>query len=134
MVCKKCQKKLKVLATPEKWRDGARDRASGSTLPPSSGSGRPVAASSTVAPASAANKASGNKLLQSRAQLAKRGARTAAAAAAAANPYGSNCRKCRAQLHQPGARYCQACAFKRGVCAMCGKVILDTTMYKQSSA
>lgn len=25
------------------------------------------------------------------------------------------------------------CAYKRGICAMCGKQVLDTTSYKQSS-
>eukprot|EP01116_Phalansterium_solitarium_P012835 TRINITY_DN29495_c0_g1_i1.p1 TRINITY_DN29495_c0_g1~~TRINITY_DN29495_c0_g1_i1.p1 ORF type:complete len:104 (-),score=22.82 TRINITY_DN29495_c0_g1_i1:108-419(-) len=46
--------------------------------------------------------------------------------------YGSVCRICKSQLHQSG-NYCQGCAYKKGICAMCGKKVLDTKGYKMSS-
>ncbi|XP_018023017.1 cysteine-rich PDZ-binding protein [Hyalella azteca] len=44
------------------------------------------------------------------------------------------CRICRTKVHQVGGNYCQACAYKKGICAMCGKKVLDTKSYCQSSA
>lgn len=53
------------------------------------------------------------------------------------NPYTSakfqQCRICRTSVHQAGSYYCQACAYKKGICAMCGKKLLDTSKYRQSS-
>ncbi|KAK9793486.1 hypothetical protein WJX73_002542 [Symbiochloris irregularis] len=48
-------------------------------------------------------------------------------------PYAAKCTVCKSALHQQ-ATYCQSCAYSKGVCAMCGKQILDTTAYKQSHA
>ncbi len=31
------------------------------------------------------------------------------------------------------AKYCQGCAYSKGICAMCGKQILDVKNYKQST-
>ncbi|XP_055387096.1 cysteine-rich PDZ-binding protein [Condylostylus longicornis] len=53
------------------------------------------------------------------------------------NPLGSAllpCRICRQKCHQAGSHYCQQCAYKKGICAMCGKKLLNTKNYKQSSA
>nr|ADE76653.1 unknown [Picea sitchensis] len=48
-------------------------------------------------------------------------------------PYGTTkCTICKQQLHQEG-KYCLSCAYKKGVCSMCGKQVLDTTHYKQSN-
>ncbi|GBG87221.1 hypothetical protein CBR_g45280 [Chara braunii] len=47
-------------------------------------------------------------------------------------PYSTKCKICKQQLHQDAA-YCQTCAYKKGICAMCGKQVLDTSMYKQSA-
>jgi len=45
------------------------------------------------------------------------------------NPYaGSSCLVCKQSVPQSG-KYCQTCAYAKGVCAMCGKQILDTRMY-----
>lgn len=41
------------------------------------------------------------------------------------------CKTCKSTLHQQGL-YCHGCAYKKGLCAMCGKVILDIQNYKQS--
>ncbi|KAJ4976798.1 hypothetical protein NE237_001904 [Protea cynaroides] len=50
-------------------------------------------------------------------------------------PYGSTTTKCiicKQQVHQDG-KYCHTCAYTKGVCAMCGKQVLDTKFYKQSN-
>lgn len=50
-------------------------------------------------------------------------------------PYGTattKCTICKQQVHQDG-KYCHTCAYSKGVCAMCGKQVLDTKMYKQSN-
>ena len=52
------------------------------------------------------------------------------------NPYVDNfknCRICKTKTHQVGSNYCQECAYKKGICAMCGTKILKTKNYKQSS-
>ncbi|KAF8365781.1 hypothetical protein PRIPAC_83610, partial [Pristionchus pacificus] len=43
------------------------------------------------------------------------------------------CRICKCNCHQPGCHYCQNCAYQKGICAMCGKKILDTKCLKQTS-
>eukprot|EP01126_Amoeba_proteus_P027030 TRINITY_DN2678_c0_g1_i3.p1 TRINITY_DN2678_c0_g1~~TRINITY_DN2678_c0_g1_i3.p1 ORF type:complete len:110 (+),score=17.61 TRINITY_DN2678_c0_g1_i3:162-491(+) len=48
-----------------------------------------------------------------------------------ANPYSSKCKICKSKLHQTGY-YCHDCAYKKGICSMCGRKILDTSGYKQS--
>ncbi|XP_017236147.1 uncharacterized protein LOC108209644 isoform X2 [Daucus carota subsp. sativus] len=48
-------------------------------------------------------------------------------------PYGTTkCIICKQQVHQNG-KYCHTCAYTKGVCAMCGKQVLDTQLYKQSN-
>ena len=37
------------------------------------------------------------------------------------------------QVHQVNSHYCQECAYKKGICAMCGHKIIDTSKYRQSS-
>ncbi|WIA42766.1 hypothetical protein OEZ86_008707 [Tetradesmus obliquus] len=44
----------------------------------------------------------------------------------------AKCKVCKSTLHQEGL-YCHGCAYKKGLCAMCGKQILDTKNYKQSA-
>ncbi|KAI8048852.1 PDZ-binding protein [Syncephalis plumigaleata] len=48
-------------------------------------------------------------------------------------PYENKCRLCKSRVHQDKAHYCQGCAYKKGICAMCGVRILDVSGYKQSS-
>jgi len=43
------------------------------------------------------------------------------------------CEKCKSTVPKEGARFCQGCAYKSGICSMCGKQVLDTTMYKQTA-
>ncbi|XP_065833287.1 cysteine-rich PDZ-binding protein-like [Oscarella lobularis] len=45
----------------------------------------------------------------------------------------NQCRICKCHVHQPQAHYCQGCAYKKGICAMCGKQLLDVKDYRQSS-
>lgn len=52
------------------------------------------------------------------------------------NPYTasfSKCKICKSSVHQPGSHYCQGCAYKKGICAMCGKKIIETKDYRQTS-
>ncbi|KAI8099448.1 PDZ-binding protein [Halteromyces radiatus] len=49
------------------------------------------------------------------------------------NPYEAKCKLCKSKVHQEKAHYCQACSYKKGICAICGKQILDTSSYKQSA-
>ncbi|KAL7677660.1 hypothetical protein ACOME3_003900 [Neoechinorhynchus agilis] len=53
------------------------------------------------------------------------------------NPYTREfprCKLCRSVIHQVGSKYCHACAFKRGICSMCGSKLYDTSRYQQNSA
>ncbi|KZT10739.1 uncharacterized protein LAESUDRAFT_734532 [Laetiporus sulphureus 93-53] len=43
------------------------------------------------------------------------------------------CRDCKSTVTQNKAKYCHGCAYKRGVCAICGMKVLDTTGYVMSS-
>ncbi|ESO07184.1 hypothetical protein HELRODRAFT_156728 [Helobdella robusta] len=52
------------------------------------------------------------------------------------NPYQKSfekCRICKSTVHQPGNHYCQGCAYKKGICAMCGVKVLETKGYRQTS-
>ncbi|XP_054154435.1 cysteine-rich PDZ-binding protein-like [Oppia nitens] len=52
------------------------------------------------------------------------------------NPYQAKfetCRICKQKVHQLGSHYCQSCAYKKGICAMCGIKIIDTKKYAQST-
>ncbi|XP_013390429.1 cysteine-rich PDZ-binding protein [Lingula anatina] len=52
------------------------------------------------------------------------------------NPYTSTfakCRICKQSVHQAGSHYCQGCAYKLGICAMCGKKVIETKNYRQTS-
>lgn len=45
----------------------------------------------------------------------------------------TKCRICKSSVHQSGSHYCQGCAYKKGICAMCGKKIIETKNYRQTS-
>ena len=95
MVCQNCEKKLDIIAVPDKWKTGARNTNAERSL-------------------------NENKLLSKGLQQAR------------SNPYSQKCKLCSAKIHQPAAIYCQVCAYKQGLCALCGKTILDTKNYRQS--
>ena len=48
------------------------------------------------------------------------------------NPYGNCCKVCKMKVQIISATYCTQCAYGKGVCAICGKQVLDTSMYKMS--
>lgn len=104
MVCVKCEKKLGRVITPDVWKAGARNTTE-----------------------SGGRKVGENKALSSK-------------SAARFSPYSANagalnkCRICGQRVHQKGSHYCQGCAYKKGICSMCGKKMVDTKNYKQSSA
>mmetsp|Transcript_16555 Transcript_16555/g.29720 ORF Transcript_16555/g.29720 Transcript_16555/m.29720 type:complete len:106 (-) Transcript_16555:211-528(-) len=104
MVCKKCEKKLKAVICPDPWKAGSKNSKAGDK-------GRKV---------------NQNKLL-GMARLKKVAPKKKFQAFNK-----KKCKICKQQLHQPGY-YCQACAYNKGICSMCGKKILDTTFYKQRS-
>ncbi|KAF9038469.1 PDZ-binding protein [Panaeolus papilionaceus] len=48
-------------------------------------------------------------------------------------PYQGKCKDCKQPVTQNKAKYCHGCAYKKGLCSICGKQILDTTGYVMSS-
>lgn len=50
-----------------------------------------------------------------------------------ANPYQSKCKTCKCSVHQQGV-YCSECAYKNGLCAMCGKKMVDVSNHLQTTA
>ncbi|KAM6497105.1 PDZ-binding protein, partial [Amanita muscaria] len=57
-------------------------------------------------------------------------------------PYQAKCKDCKQPTTQNGAKYCHGkdllfptacCAYKKGLCSVCGKQILDTSCYVMSS-
>jgi len=48
-------------------------------------------------------------------------------------PYKNKCKDCKSSVNQNQAKYCHGCAFKKGICAICGKQVLDTTGYQMSN-
>jgi len=66
-----------------------------------------------------------NKLLKAKRKVTPYGAKGASLVV-------QKCKQCKGQLHQQGL-YCNLCAYKQGVCSMCGKKILDTKLYKQTN-
>lgn len=48
------------------------------------------------------------------------------------NPYGSCCRICKMKVQQHAAMYCTVCAYAKGMCSICGALVLETAMYKMS--
>ncbi|KAG7401568.1 hypothetical protein PHYBOEH_000626 [Phytophthora boehmeriae] len=48
------------------------------------------------------------------------------------SPVVRTCRLCKSST-APKAYYCNQCAYKKGICSMCGKKVLNTTEFKMSS-
>ncbi|KAJ7623148.1 PDZ-binding protein [Roridomyces roridus] len=48
-------------------------------------------------------------------------------------PYQGKCKDCKQPVTQNKGKYCHGCAYKKGLCAICGKQVLDTTGYVMSS-
>ncbi|KAK1342836.1 hypothetical protein QTO34_015603, partial [Cnephaeus nilssonii] len=126
MVCEKCEKKLGTVITPDTWKDGAKNTT----------------------------ESGGSKLNENKALTSKKarfgqnrfGSVDRASAFGLKGP-GSIPVKgmylgcghipsggiCRSSVYQPGSNYCQGCEYKKGICAMWGKKVLDTQNYKQTN-
>ncbi|WFD03421.1 hypothetical protein MOBT1_002110 [Malassezia obtusa] len=114
MVCAKCEKTLSKTATADPFRN----RNPAGFLVPSGSAARPGTARGVHAPPAGARKVGENKLLSKSNRF---------------SPLDAKCKICKQRVTQERATYCQSCAYKKGLCAICGKQILDTSRYKQSS-
>lgn len=45
------------------------------------------------------------------------------------DPLNSRCKECKRSLHSQNVSYCQTCAYKKGLCSMCGVKILDISRH-----
>ncbi|TFK29686.1 hypothetical protein FA15DRAFT_609770 [Coprinopsis marcescibilis] len=119
MVCKKCESKLSKVAAPDPFtassssiKDGSRKVGENKLLSTPGASGSSLA-SRNGTKFGRPGKPGGSK---SRFQ-----------------PYQSSCKDCKQPCTQNRAKYCHGCAYKKGLCSICGKQILDTTGYVMSS-
>ncbi|CAI5438766.1 unnamed protein product [Caenorhabditis angaria] len=46
---------------------------------------------------------------------------------------GAKCKICKMLMHQAGSHYCSTCAYQKGICAMCGKKIINVKGLRQST-
>ncbi|KDQ61534.1 hypothetical protein JAAARDRAFT_30983 [Jaapia argillacea MUCL 33604] len=111
MVCKKCEKKLSKVAAPDPFQSTSTSIKEGSRKVGSS-------SSSTTTATSSGGSGFGKPKLGSRHRY---------------QPYKNSCKDCKQPTTQNGAKYCHGCAYKKGLCSICGKQILDTTGYVMSS-
>ncbi|ORY88996.1 hypothetical protein BCR35DRAFT_300756 [Leucosporidium creatinivorum] len=125
MPCAKCEKKLaaggkSALACTDVWRPTG---PGGDRNERKVGENKLLSAKSRYSPyAPAASTSKGGALNKS----------ASGGKAAAAATFGK-CETCKSTVARAGAKYCQACAYKKGICSMCSKSILDTSQYKMSS-
>ena len=103
MVCDDCKSRLSTLAAPDPFkRNDARALSTDGQATSTAGPSRNVAANT----------------------LLRKGIRS--------NPYMNCCKICKMKVQQNDAQYCTICAYAKGLCAICGKQVLDTSMYKMS--
>ncbi|WVY99253.1 hypothetical protein V8G54_031404, partial [Vigna mungo] len=131
MVCEKCEKKLTKVIVPDKWKEGASNTTEGG--------GRKINENKLLSKKNSKLYASQWEATHicdltwrywSQDFLAQLSVRRVASKW---TPYGNTkCIICKQQVHQD-AKYCHTCAYSKGVCAMCGKQVLDTKFYKQSN-
>jgi hypothetical protein len=117
MVCAKCHAKLQRLVVPDRVERVAKS---------------PAAQAVAAAPAGAAAAAAG-------AAGATRPGPKVGVSPLLKRPLGAGaathkCKQCAAPLKLAGYLYCHGCAYKAGVCAMCGVKVMDTKFYRQTSA
>lgn len=109
MVCTDCEKKQTKQSNMDMWKDGSRNAQVGH----GKDAGRRLGANKLLSGNRYGNMAGGS----SRFQPYSGGAQS------------KRCRLCKAMLHGDAELYCQHCAYKHGLCSMCGKNIADTSMY-----
>jgi len=116
MVCEKCEKKLGITATPDPWKQGCRNAIDTNSVSKQD-----------------------NKQLQTIGKIktlsgSKVSSKSALKTGSSSVMYSFGaCRICKQKVHEPGRHYCQSCAYKKGICAMCGVRILNIKSYKQSA-
>ena len=103
MVCDKCEKKMTKVIVQDTWKDGARNTIGGKD------GGKSIGGTSSIK------------------RLRTTSARFTPTRVA------KKCRICLNSLPSQKHYYCQPCSYKKGICAMCGKKIVDTTSFKMSS-
>ena len=109
MVCSDCENKQTKMSNMDMWKDGSHNAQVGH----GKDAGRRLGANKLL---------SGNRYgnmvgATSRFQPYTGGAQT------------KRCRLCKSMLHGDAELYCQHCAYKHGLCSMCGKNIADTSMH-----
>ncbi|KAH9072096.1 PDZ-binding protein [Lactarius deliciosus] len=110
MVCTRCEKKLSKVAAPDPFqstsasiKDGSRKIGENKLI------GRPKP------PGAAPSSSRGISATSSKNRY---------------QPYAGKCKDCKQSVSQNQAKYCHGCAFKKGICSICGKQILDTSGYQ----
>merc|ERR1712137_777828 len=121
MVCEKCEKKLKRVVCPEVYADPTKPKQRVFNENKLLTSRRQGSVRSVAAPTPSATTRN----------------RTSSTSKSAGkddfNPYARKCKICTGGISLQGAYYCQDCAYSKGICSMCGKKVLDTSSYKQST-
>ncbi len=130
MVCAKCEEKLARLATGTAAGSAA-ERKRGVAAVPAAGRINTAVAAAAGSTSSGGRLVNENKLLSARARASPYGGGSGSKAAAGGAP--AVCGPCGGRLLTPGAKLCQTCAFKRGLCSQCGRVMLDVSAYKQKN-
>ncbi|KAI0061034.1 hypothetical protein BV25DRAFT_1806264 [Artomyces pyxidatus] len=115
MVCAKCEKKLSKVAAPDPFQSSSASIKEGSRqVGGSKLIGRPKAPGGPAGPGAGSSKGGGTS--KTRFQ-----------------PYAAKCKDCKQTVTQNRAKYCHGCAFKKGLCSICGKQILDTSGYQMTN-
>jgi len=139
-VCQDCEKKLAPVICPDVVKDGT-EKIERDYAAPAVALAAAAGSSSSSSTATAASSASSSSAPQSEQKssnsrrvgqnmLLLRKARTKTARVV---PYAQKCKICKSKVHQAGGHYCNNCAYRKGICAMCGKKVLDVKSYRQST-
>ncbi|CAO1625038.1 unnamed protein product [Jaminaea pallidilutea] len=135
MVCAKCEKKLSSSAAPDPYRN--RDaqgfvKGAGSSNASRGGAiaAKPGASSSGAGPIRNTNKLFSSKAAGSnRFHPLSSSSSSSGSSLVGGGGEGGKCKICKTPTTSMGkgvmASYCSACAYKRGVCQVCGKMVLD---------
>ncbi|PWN87877.1 hypothetical protein FA10DRAFT_288582 [Acaromyces ingoldii] len=116
MVCKTCEKKLGKVSAADPFRNRNTQGAVVSSGLGSAGPSRGGPSASSTS-SSSVRDVGKNKLLGAKNWY---------------SPMAARCTLCKANVQQDKAKYCQQCAFKKGLCAMCGKAVVDEKVRKMS--
>ena len=116
-MCESCEKRLKAkVCVPDKWKDGAQNTNDVRGLGGSDLSNGSIAKSSS---------ASGGKVGRTNKALER------LKASETWVPKKTICRICKSKT-QVNMNFCNDCAHKKGICTMCGKKVVDTSMHKMT--